>query len=252
MSGQGGSRRRECLHALAAVATAGWVPLGWAQGGAPVLTREFVGKAHELDSGRLVYLELHKQSTQGERWLSGSIRYTLPNGKLVAEKQLDFSKDRFIPLVRTVFHAAGEEEAITGLTPDGVQMVTGPLGLGAGSKSKTVARAPVMAADSGFHAFIQAHLEALVAGQAQQLMFGVVGQLNSFKFRIRRTALATEGGRSVVKLVAEPDSLLRWMVDPLQLVYDTQSRDLLQYEGPSNLTDPATKKVGKVRITYEF
>jgi hypothetical protein len=109
-----------------------------------------------------------------------------------------------------------------------------------------------MAADSGFHAFIQSRLDELAAGSTLQLAFGVISQHSSFKFRIRRTGMRTVGSQQQVLLVAEPDSLLRMLVGPLEMVYDAKTRDLLEYNGLSNLDDPLTGKPPKVKIVYEF
>ena len=108
-------------------------------------------------------------------------------------------------------------------------------------KSEDVKRAPIMAADSGFHSFVQANLDDLVAGKTITLAFGVVSQRSSFKFRVRK-ADKPAAGENRVALVAEPDSLLRLLADPLYLVYDTQTRDLLEYNGLSNLVDTQTRK----------
>jgi len=53
-----------------------------------------------------------------------------------------------------------------------------------------------------------------------------------------------------VRFRVEPDSLLRWMVDPLELTYEPAQRKLVEYHGVSNLHDPATGKAYNVRIIY--
>ena len=212
-------------------------------------TRRFTGRATHAETGRWLYSEEHRQVLREGRWWGGSIRYVSPSGELLAEKTLDFSQDRFIPLARTVFGTTGVEERITRIDAQSVTMETLRDGK---TKTRQVDRAPVMAADSGFHAFIQSRLDELVAGKTLQLAFGVISQHATFKFRIRRTALRTVGAQQQVAMVAEPDSLLRMLVDPLDLVYDAQTRDLLEYRGLSNLDDPQTGKPPKVKITYEF
>lgn len=220
---------------------------GQSQGGEQ--SRQFVGRATHAGTGKWLYNEEHRQVLREGRWWGGSIRYVAPSGELLAEKTLDFSQDRFIPLSRTVFRTNGVEERITKIDAQTVTMETLRDGK---TKTRQVDRAPVMAADSGFHAFIQSRLDDLVAGQTVQLAFGVISQHSSFKFRIRRTGMRTVGSQQQVLMVAEPDSLLRMLVDPLDLVYDARTRDLLEYNGLSNLDDPQTGKPPKVRIVYEF
>lgn len=241
------SQRRLLLGALAGAAALGLPSVTRAQ--AEVRQRQFIGRATHAETGRWLYNEEHRQVLREGRWSGGTIRYVSPTGELLAEKTLDFSQDRFIPLARTVFKATGVEERITRIDAKSVTMETVREGR---TKTREVERSPVMAADSGFHAFIQSRLDELVAGQTLQLAFGVISQHSSFKFRIRRTALRTVGAQQQVVMVAEPDSLLRMLVDPLDLVYDAKTRDLLEYNGLSNLDDPATGKPPKVRIVYEF
>lgn len=217
--------------------------------GAAAQTRQFFGKALHAENGRWLYTEEHRQLLREGRWWAGTIRYVSPSGELLAEKTLDFSQDRFIPLSRTVIKGTGDEERITRIDGQSVTMETVR---GGKTKTRQVDRTPLMAADSGFHAFIQSRLDEIAAGQTLQLAFGVVSQHSTFKFRIRRTALRTVGGQQQVVMVAEPDSLLRMLVDPLEMVYDMRTRDLLEYNGLSNLDDPQTGKPPKVRIVYEF
>lgn len=211
--------------------------------------RQFTGRALHAETGRWLYNEEHRQVLREGRWWGGSIRYVSPTGELLAEKTLDFSQDRFIPLARTVYRASGFEERITRIDAQTVTMETLR---GGQTKTRQVERAPVMAADSGFHAFIQERLPEIASGQTLQLAFGVISQHSTFRFRIRRTGTRTVAGQQQVLMVAEPDSLLRMLVDPLEMVYDARTRDLLEYNGLSNLEDPQTGKPPRVRIVYEF
>lgn len=264
--GQTARARRQLLQALPGLAAVlGLAPLGMAaraQGQAAAVsspaptaqpsgttTRQFSGKAVDQATGQWLYTEQHQQTYQGERWLAGRIRYVSPQGQLIAEKTLDFSQDPFVPLTRMRQPGVAYEEAITQVTPETVTMETVQDGQ---RKTEEVRRPPVLAADSGFHSFVQAHLDELVAGKTVALAFGVVSQRSSFRFRVRKTELSTQGGQTLVRLLAEPDSLLRLLAEPLTLVYDVQTRDLVEYRGLSNLVDEQTRKTPKVHIRYSF
>lgn len=244
--GQGSVSRRCAVLGVAA----GLVTVhSWGNAQPAEQSRQFVGKATHAETGKWLYNEEHRQVLRDGRWWGGTIRYVSPSGELLAEKTLDFSQDRFIPLARTVFKASGIEERITRIDAQSVTMETLREGK---TKARQVDRSPVMAADSGFHAFIQSRLDEIAAGNTLQLAFGVISQHATFKFRIRRTGLRTVGSQQQVLMVAEPDSLLRMLVGPLEMVYDAKTRDLLEYIGLSNLDDPQTGKPPKVKIVYEF
>ncbi len=209
--------------------------------------RQFSGRAVHAETGQWLYNELHQQQLRGGRWVAGTIRYVSPTGQLLGEKKLEFGKDRFVPLMRTVYPTLGEEEAITQVSEATVTMETSNK---AGQrKTREVIRVAGLAVDSGFHVFLQDRLDELAAGRTVQMQLGVISQFDHFRFRVRRTE-AAQG--SVLRLVVEPDSMLRLLLSPVRLAYDLRSRDMLEYEGLSNLLDPQTRKAPVVRITYDY
>jgi hypothetical protein len=212
------------------------------------ITRVFSGRALDVESGRWLYTEQHRHVYQGGRWKSGQIRYVAPQGAVLGEKTLDFSQDPFVPLMRTVYAPIGQEEAITRIEGSSITMETVRDGQ---RKAKEVARAQSLAVDSGFHAFVQAKLDELLSGKTIPMQLGVISQFDHFRFRIRRAEAAAEQPGSVA-LRVEADSMLRLVVPTVNLVYDTRSKDMLEYEGMSNIVDPQTRKAPRVRIRYDY
>ena len=205
------------------------------------------GQAVDLDSGQPIYREIHEQRYEGTRWLSGHIRYVAEDGRLLGEKTLDFSRDPFVPLTRYRLTSPAYEEVIRAVTPDRVDMEKFSDGR---RETASLARAGEFAADSGFHAYIVANLDTLRAGQVKTMRLGVVGQLDQYRFRIRKLADLQREGEAALRLQIEPDSLLRFLVPSLTVVYGLQSQRLLEYVGVSNLLDPQTGKAWNVRIVY--
>ncbi len=212
----------------------------------PTTTRMY-GYAYDLSSGKYIYTEVHKQLIDGARWVGGTIRYFAPDGTQIGMKTLDFSADPYVPVYRFDLPAQGYEEGITAVTADEVRMEKTSDGKRSTGHEPHV---PGMAADSGFNNLLVEHLDSLVAGQPLKFQFAVAGQLGSFHFRTVRLAVLQYDGRPAVRLRIEPDSLLRFVVDPLVIVYDTQARRLLEYRGVSNVHDPATGKAYNARIIY--
>lgn len=208
--------------------------------------RQFSGRALHAETGKWLYTELHQQQLRGGRWVAGTIRYVSPQGQLLGEKKLEFGKDRFVPLMRTVYPTLGEEEAIIQVGETTVTMETSKAGQ---RKTRDVARVAGLAVDSGFHVFLQERLDELASGRTVQMQLGVISQFDHFRFRIRRAELA-QG--NVLRLVVEADSMLRLLVPTVKLSYDLRSRDMLEYEGLSNLVDPQTRKAPVVRISYNY
>lgn len=210
-------------------------------------TRRLYGFASDLKTGKYLYTEVHEQKVEaGERWIGGTIRYYAPDGTKIADKTLDFAADPYIPVYSLDIPKEGYREAITAVTAASVTMLKTSHGK---TETETIARAPNMAADSGFHSTIVAHFDELQTGKAIPFVFAVAGQLTTYNFRVRKTGDTSFDGQPAVRLVVEPDSLLRMLVDPLLLTYSTDKR-LLEYRGISNLHDPATGDAYNVRIVY--
>ena len=116
---------------------------------------------------------------------------------------------------------------------------------------RVIARVPEQAADAGFSAWIADRLASLADGRGATLQFVVVGRLDQYRFRISPAGRLTLAGEPALRLRVQPDSLLRLLADPLELVYGLESRRLLRYQGPSNLPDPVTGEVPDVVISYD-
>lgn len=212
-------------------------------------TLKFRGYAYDLSSERFLYTELHEQHVAGERWLGGSIAYIGPDGDELGRKSLDFRQDPYVPLYRLDLTArGGYMESITAITADTIAMAK--RGYGGTLEREVVPRPARVAADSGFHVFIREHFAELLAGRPLNFVFAVAGNLDAYQFRARRLADTTFEGRPAVRFRVEPDSLLRWIVDPLELTYEAEQRKLLEYRGISNIHDPATGKAYNARIIY--
>jgi hypothetical protein len=224
------------LAALAFTATAGEL--------------EFRGYAYDLDSGRFLYTEVHKQVIENDRWVGGTITYFGPDGGRIGHKTLDFSKDPYVPVYRLELAAGGGYvEGITAIGDDAIELQKKGYN-SAKLRTASVKRRGTMVADSGFHSFLRDRFDDLVAGKAVPFTFVVSGELDTFKFRAKRIADGSFEGKPAVRLLVEPDTLLRLLAEPLEVLYDPAQRKLLEYRGISNLHDPRTFEAYRARIIY--
>lgn len=213
---------------------------------APV-DHHFRGYAYDLKSNAYLYTEVHRQTLDGLNWIDGTIDYFDPKGAKIASKTLDYRADPLIPVFKLDIPGEGYVEAITEVKPDRYTMSKTFEGK---TRTEVIKRTPGMAADSGFHSAIVQNFDRLQAGQELKFRFGVAGQLDTYNFRCKKVGDTTFDGKPAIKLLVEPDSLLRFLAGPLNLVYDVKSRYLLEYRGVSNMHDPATGKAYNVRIVY--
>lgn len=210
--------------------------------------RHTLGEASERDSGQVIYREAGRQRYDGARWLGGSIRYTAPDGRLLGEMTLDFSQDPYVPLMRFNQPVTDSEDRITRIDARGIHLLSRYHGQ---TRTVVLPRQPGQVADAGFHAYVVDHLDELAQGRSVSMLFIVVARQAQYRFRIVPTGSLTFNHEPAIRLRVEPESLLRWLVDPLTLIYGTRSRRLLYYEGVSNLTNPRTGKVWQARIRFD-
>lgn len=207
----------------------------------------FYGYAYDLKSQKYLYTEVHHHQMDNGRWLSGTITYYTPAGVEMGRKTLDFRNDRFVPVFR-LEQRYGYAEGVTD-SGDPVQMFF-RTAADKPAKTGTTRKTDDMASDSGFHSYVRAHFAELMKGQPVSMHLAVAGELDNYHFRLQRGPDTQFEGRTVVNIIAEPDSLLRYLVPALTLTYDAATQQLVEYRGRSNIHDPVTGKPYDVHIAY--
>jgi hypothetical protein len=211
-------------------------------------TLRFYGYAYDLESGKYLYTEVYHEELDQGRWISGRTTYYAADGHRIGEKTLRFGADPYVPTYSLSLPEAGYAEGITAVSADGVQMYkeSREKGRQTGSAPKLAE----MAADSGFHSYLYDHMPDLLAGKTIKFRFAVAGQLDSYSFRARKIGDTAFEGKPAVQLKVDPDSLLRYVVEPLVLTYDPLTKRLLEYRGITNVINLATGKPYNARIAY--
>ncbi|ULQ45504.1 hypothetical protein JN531_010260 [Flagellatimonas centrodinii] len=209
-------------------------------------TVRFYGYAFDLETDAYLYTEVHEQEIVDGQWRGGRIRYFDPAGELIGDKPLDFSQSPYIPVYRLDLPYKQYAEGISAVDDE----VTLFKEVDGTREEERVDARPMMAADSGFHSLLRDNFDTLMAGKTAKFRLLVAGNLDAYSFRARKVGDITFDGAPAVQLVVEPDSLLRLLVDRLELVYEPTQRRLLEYRGISNIHDPATDKPYNARIVY--
>lgn len=208
----------------------------------------FYGFAYDLNSGDHLYTEVHRQVIEDSRWVGGVIAYYTSEGELFGDKTLDLRNDPFIPVYRLELSLPPYAEGIVA-NGDEVEMIRQRVGADE-FEQRSISKKDMMTADSGFHGLLLTHFEDLLAGETLHFRMAVPGNLDSFKFRAHRIDDARFEGAHAVRFKIELDSFFRLLIDPLELTYDPDTRDLLEYRGVSNLRDPATGEMYVTRIVF--
>ena len=211
-------------------------------------TQRFYGYAYDAKSGRYLYTEVYDVHVDAGRWLSGTTLYVAPDGTAIGERKFSFAQDRYIPIYSLQLAADDYREGITRVDAGSVEAYKASSDKG--RRTATLRRVSPMAADCGFQAFLIDHLDAIVAGKSVAFTLAVAGQLDNYKFRARKSGEVEFEGKRALRIRIEPDSMLRFLVAPLELTYDPETKRLLEYVGVANVHDPATHKAYTARIAF--
>jgi hypothetical protein len=208
-----------------------------------------VGYVRDAATQRYLYTEVHVLNLGDDGAVqAGVTTYYDPQGREIARKTLDYRGNRTVPIYRMDMPALRYAEGISSNSPQALIFKR--------DKDEETRKAlplddgPV-AADAGFNQLLQDQLPAILQGDTVRFGLIVAGYANRFKFRAKKVGEPGPDGQTTLRVLVEPDSMLRMLVSPISLSYDIKSRRLLSYQGVSNIIDPDTAKVYKnISIVY--
>lgn len=215
----------------------------------PAQAARVIGYVRDTATQRYLYTEVHEQNLASDgAVLTGVTTYYDPQGREIARKTLDYRANRTVPVYRMDMPALGYAEGISSNTPQAVlfkrdrdQEARKTLPLGDG----------LVAADAGFNHLLQDQLPALRKGDTLRFGLIVAGRTDSYRFRASKVDEQAMDGEPAMRILVEPDSLLRVVVPAIALTYSLKDKRLLSYQGTSNILDPSTSQVYKhISIVY--
>lgn len=207
---------------------------GWITGDCAE-TWEFASRAYARESDQLLYSEQHRQCRDADgKPLRGEIEYFDPDGQLVGYKWLDYSPGSVAPDFELVNQMANYREGAR-RSAGKIELSRMDPGKSLESRKISVPRGDFVI-DSGFDEFVRQKLDVLRRGDTLRLTLVVPGRLDSYKFRAGKFEEVERMGRRAWKIIVEHDSMLvRFLVDPITLYYDAETRRLLEFQGISNI-----------------
>jgi hypothetical protein len=204
-----------------------------------------IGEARDTETGQVLYREYHyRQPGSG----LGSVQYRDPEHQLLSTKTLDFNHAPWAPAFQQVDLRTGE------LIFARWQGQTLTMGYRESQRDRLRQEridTPQLVADAGFDSFIRARWNELVGDQPQRFEFAVPSRLDTLTLVAqRRECEASSSVETAVCFRVVPENwLFAMLVDPIDLQYAVQNRQLLSFHGLSNITD-ADGKPQIVTIRY--
>tara|TARA_R110001606_G_scaffold369162_4_gene525117 strand:- start:105 stop:851 length:747 start_codon:yes stop_codon:yes gene_type:complete len=211
-----------------------------------------VGEAASVESGELLYQELHYRS-DALALLSDRVEYVAPSGELLVEKSLNGARSFITPEVEQNDLRSGTRFSVN---DNGDSLEVRYQRAGQSLVSKRIEKEERLVVDAGFDPYVRANWEALSTGEAIRAEFFVPARLDTVRISIRQTDAeqCAAISSSALCLVVRPAGILRlvgWLIDPLYLAYEQDSQRLLMYRGISNLLDE-NGEPQNVLIRYQY
>jgi hypothetical protein len=203
------------------------------------------GDAYDLATGKFLYSENHSEYCKGGVHMYSRVSYRDASGKEFANKLITFYPNKLQPTYELRDLRDGYTEGIRrerGQTVYYARRKTDqPL------QSKAIKTPEPAVFDAGFDYFVRENFDRICSGEKTAFFFAVPIELDYFRFRV---AMQEKG--ELCRMNLELDNfILRQLVKPIKLWYDTKDRRLRKYEGLSNINGPDGKSL-RVRIVFDY
>ncbi|PNV75460.1 hypothetical protein BES34_009245 [Leptospira inadai serovar Lyme] len=211
----------------------------------------FSGTAYELENGKLLYKDMHEEFWDNGKHTRSVVQYIDSEGKLFATKRISFLRNRSLPDFnledfRDGYLEGGEFESGTKVRLFARRKKGDPI------KEKVVDGGDLSALDGGFDYFVEDHWNELLAGKRITFRIFVPVELDTFRFYVEKTKTGSFKGRPALFLrMRIESSILSVFIKPIDLIYDIESKRIMEYKGTSNINNEKGKSHA-VRIVYDF
>jgi len=210
-----------------------------------------VGYVRDADTQRYLYTEVHDLVRAGDGAVQTAVTaYYDVQGKEMARKTLDYRANRTVPVYRLDVPALKYAEGISSNTPTAQVF---KIDNDREDRKSIALNEGAIAADSGFNQLLQDAWAQIKRGETIKFSLIAAGRTASYSFRARKLDEVNLNGTAATKVLVEPDSMLRLVVAPIELTYDSKGSKLLAYKGVSNILNPETGKVYKlIQVNYDI
>jgi hypothetical protein len=217
-------------------------------------TFEFIGKAYDKDSGKLLYSEQHRIFlNEAGHYQRAEVTYRDQDNLEFAKKHLSYDKWATVPstLYQELsgpfyYEVLPNDESIKLNYQDEEQQTSDVLALNGEE---------LFVVDAGFDRLVSEHWDFLLTSEPLVFSFLAVTRSQFYDFRLVMEGLEEDGQRVVFKL--EPDNrLLRWLLEPMYLTYQLNTQRLVRFEGLTNvrkrMNGQATDENYTAVIQYDY
>lgn len=210
--------------------------------------RSYSANAYALDGGDLLYVERHVETWREGRLAERQVSYEDPAGNSIAEKIVRYGESAEAPSFDMVDSRVGLREGAR-VEGESVSLYSGPSA--DRTRERTMNKPRVAVVDAGFDAFMLNNFGTVLAGESIEFDFAVPALRRFFRFELKPQGETLYEGETAVSVKMRPAAaILRWLVDPIDLVYSREGR-LLEFRGLANVCDEAGDRY-EARIVFNY
>lgn len=192
-------------------------------------------KALDLNTDRVVYQERHSMGQGADgRWIMES-DYLDAQGELFAERTVWFDPSHpQRPDYRLIDYRDNFEEGATTAASGEVELYR----IIDGKRSQTTiepSKRRSLVIDAGFSALIATHWDELLSGKRITFDFASSARLTTIEFRLSHNQNSGDDQASEQFTLEPSNWFVRMLVKPIVLIYSSQNKTLIGYEGLSNI-----------------
>lgn len=194
--------------------------------------QKVVGSAYSVKSGALLYRETHTVSANGTH----KVEYSEPDGLVFGHKVIDDSHSKIAPSFTQTNMRNGEEIKVN----SGAKTIVVDYKKDRSSERKEadISYEPGMVIDAGFNAFVREYWQSLENDTKMKIQFVVPSRQSTVGFTVSRSLCKPDTKKGAECFVLTPNSwVVKMLVDPILLAYDSDTKQLLRFTGRANIAD---------------
>lgn len=216
-----------------------------AQSSAVTSSAQVIGEAFDPSGNELRYREYHYYSEGG---LSHKVNYRDPSDNLIVTKSIDYRTGLITPEYRQVNQTLQQDISVS-WQDDNLK-----LELGSDSqpiKSELLETKSPLVIDAGFDNFIRENWARLTSGEVLNFYFPLAKRSTLANLRVKQANCSYETDTDTCFSLEVSNWFLRLLVDPIELGYAYNTKELMRYRGLSNIEDDKGEGM-VVDIRYQY
>lgn len=212
--------------------------------------RKYRGIASDLKQNKEIYSENHVESYFNGKLNSKTTYYIASESKdTIARRTMNFKNNMYRPDFRLEDFRSGYIEGAEIISNSKVKVFTRE-SYNEELESKIIDIPGDFVVDGGLTNFFRTNWGKLLNGEIIEFYFITPAKLDYFKFRVYSMGKINHNGVDGLKIRLEINNwFLRQLVDPVDIIYSLDNKEILSYRGISNINDNNGKSY-KVLIDY--